>query len=288
VGFDGDNFLAHPVKLITNFELTKVLYFFFMPIITLTSDWGLKDPYLAAVKGTIYSQIPEALVVDISHQISSFDLNQAAFIFRNSWRNFPEGTVHIIGVNTEAAIETPHTIIFYQGHYFIGADNGIFSLIFDDKPERIIELDIIQDSDYFTFPSRDVFVKVACHIASGKPIGELGHPKAGIIQRMAFKPVIQDDLIRGKVIYIDNYENVFVNITEKLFTSIVKNRKFAITFRSPNYRITTISKSYKDVNPGEMLALFSTSGYLEIAICQSKASSLLGLKMDQMVLVELQ
>jgi S-adenosyl-L-methionine hydrolase (adenosine-forming) len=258
-----------------------------MAIITLTSDWGLKDHYAGSVKGAILRQLPDARIVDISHQVPAFDLNQAAFIIRNFYGNFPEGTIHILAINAEAGTDTPHTLVFHNGQYFIGADNGIFSLLFDDKPAMIIELDVIQDSDYFTFPSRDVFVKVACHIASGKPIGELGHPKEGLVQKMAFKPVIQDDLIRGKVIYIDNYENVFVNITEKLFTSIVKNRKFAITFRSPNYRITSISKSYKDVNPGEMLALFSTSGYLEIAINQSKASSLLGLKMDQLVLVEL-
>ena len=259
-----------------------------MAIITLTSDWGLKDHYAGSVKGAILRQLPDAQIVDISHQIPAFDLNQAAFIIRNFYASFPEGTIHILAINSEAATDTPHTLVCHHGQYFIGADNGIFSLLFDEKPTKIIELDIIQDSDYFTFPSRDVFVKVACHIASGNPVESLGHPKESLMQRLAFKPVIQEDLIRGKVIYVDNYENVFVNITEKLFTSIVKNRKFAITFRSPNYRITAISKSYKDVNPGEMLALFSTSGYLEIAINQSKASSLLGLKMDQLVLVELE
>ena len=259
-----------------------------MAIITLTSDWGLKDHYAGAVKGAILRLLPGAQIVDISHHIPAFDLNQAAFIVRNFYRNFPEGTIHILAVNTEAAIETPHTLVYHHGHYFIGADNGIFSLLFDDRPTRIIELDIIQDSDYFTFPSRDVFVKVACHIASGKPIEALGHPKDKILQKMAFQPVIQGDMIKGKVIYIDNYENVFVNITEKLFNSIVKNHKFAITFRTANYSINEISKSYKDVNPGVMLALFSTSGYLEIAIRESKASSLLGLKMDQLVTVELQ
>ncbi len=258
-----------------------------MAIITLTSDWGLKDHYAASVKGAILRHLPDARIVDISHQVPAFDLNQAAFIIRNVYRNFPEGTIHILAINTEASTETPHTMVYHHGHYFIGADNGIFSLLFDDRPARIIELDVIQDSDYFTFPSRDVFVKVACHIASGKPMEALGHPKENLMQKMAFKPVIQEDLIKGKVIYVDHYENVFVNITETLFNSIVKHRKFTITFRSPNYRITTISKSYKDVNPGEMLALFSTSGYLEIAICQSRASSLLGLKMDQLVLVEL-
>lgn len=267
--------------------MTKVLYFFFMPIITLTSDWGLKDPYLAAVKGTIYSQIPEALVVDISHQISSFDLNQAAFIFRNSWRNFPEGTVHIIGVNTEAAIETPHTVIFYQGHYFIGADNGIFSLIFDETPEKIIELDIIQDSDYFTFSTRDVFVKAAAHIINGGTLEKLGRYKKGLMQKIPFKPVIDGNLIKGKVIYIDSYENVFTNISESLFNSMTKGKKFVIQFRSDAYRISKISKSYKDVVQGEMLALFSTTGLLQIAINQGKASSLLGLRIDQSILIEI-
>ena len=258
-----------------------------MAIITLTSDWGLKDHYAGAVKGAILRMLPTAHIVDISHHVPAFDLNQAAFIVRNFYRNFPEGTIHILAINSEAAIETPHTLVFHHGHYFIGADNGIFSLLFDDKPTKIIELDILQDSDYFTFPARDVFVKVACHIAAGKPIDTLGHPKDKVLQKMAFQPVIQGDLVKGKVIYIDNYDNVFVNITESLFNSIVKNHKFAITFRSANYNITEISKSYKDVSPGVMLALFSSSGYLEIAIREGKASSLLGLKMDQLVTVEI-
>jgi S-adenosylmethionine hydrolase len=258
-----------------------------MAIITLTSDWGVKDHYAGAVKGAILKLLPGAQIVDISHHIPAFDLNQAAFIVRNFYRNYPDGTIHILAVNAEAAIETPHTLVFHHGHYFIGADNGIFSLLFDDRPTRIIELDIIQDSDYFTFPTRDVFVKVACHIAEGKPIEALGHPKDKVLQRMAFQPVIQGDMIKGKVIYIDNYENAFVNITESLFNSLVKNHRFSITFRSASYSINEISKSYKDVSQGVMLALFSSSGYLEIAIREGKASSLLGLKMDQLVTVEI-
>ena len=258
-----------------------------MAIITLTSDWGIKDHYSGAVKGAILRILPDAQIVDVSHNIPAFDLNQAAFIIRNVYPNFPEGTIHILAINTEAAVDTPHTMVFNHGHYFIGADNGIFSLLFDDKPGKIIELDVIQDSDYFTFSARDVFVKVACHIASGKPLENLGFPKNNLLQKMALQPVIQGDLIKGKVIYIDNYENVFINITEALFKSSVKNRKFAITFRSLNYRITEISKSYKDVSQGEMLALFSTSGFIEISIREGKASSLLGLKMDQLVTVEI-
>ena len=259
-----------------------------MPIITLTSDWGLKDHYLGAVKGAIYNRLPGVSIVDISHEIPPFDLNQAAFIIRNFYRNFPAGTIHILGINAEASIETPHTLVIHEGHYFISSDNGIFSLIFDEKPDTIIELDVLQDSDYFTFSARDVFVKVACHIAEGKPVEQLGSPKNFIVQKMSFKPAIDGNLIKGKVIYIDNYENVFTNITETFFKSVVKGHKFAIMFRSASYRLTAISKSYKDVVEGEMLALFSTSGHLEIAINQGKASSLLGLKMDQPILIEIQ
>lgn len=258
-----------------------------MPIITLTSDWGYKDHYVAAVKGSIYGLMPDARVVDVSHEIPSFDLNQAAFIIRNFYLNFPEGTIHILAVNSEASIESPHTLVKHNGHYFIGADNGIFSLIFDEDPELVIELDIHQDSDYFTFPTRDVFVKVATHIASGKKPEELGRTKASVVKKMSFKPVVDGNLIKGKVIYVDRYENVFTNITADLFKSHVKGKKFAITFRSAGYRITSLSRSYKDVIEGEMLALISSSGHLEIAINQGKASSLLGLKTDQPVLVEI-
>jgi S-adenosylmethionine hydrolase len=131
-----------------------------------------------------------------------------------------------------------------------------------------------------------VFVKAACHLAAGKSIDELGHPKTTLMRKMSFKPIIDGNLIKGKVIYIDNYENVFTNITEPFFKSVVKSKKFAIQFRSASYRITELSKAYKDVVEGEMLALFSSSGHLEIAINQGKASSLLGLKIDQAVLVE--
>ncbi len=258
-----------------------------MPIITLTSDWGIKDHYVAAVKGSIYKLLPDACIVDVSHDIPAFDLNQAAFIIRNFYHDFPEGSIHILGINTEASIETPHTIVFHDGHYFIGADNGIFSLIFDEIPERIIEIDVIQDTDYFTFPTRDVFVKVACHIASGKPMEALGNPKSTVVKKMSFQPTIDGNLIKGKVIYVDNYENVFTNITDAFLKQQLKGKKFAITFRSAGYRITSLSKSYKDVVEGEMLALISAYGHLEIAINQGKASSLLGLKIDQAVLIEI-
>lgn len=256
-----------------------------MSIITLISDWGLCSHYTGAVKGSILRQIPDAVIVDISHQVRPFDILQASFILKNAWIAFPEGTIHLIGINTEASIETPHLVVKYKGHYFIGADNGILSLVVDVAESEIYEIDIIQDSDYFTFSTRDVFVKAAAHIVNGYPLSALGQACKELNKRIPLNPVEHNDSIVGRVIFIDNYENVFVNIDEKTFKKVGKNRPFEISFRSPGMEINNLSKSYQDVVPGEKLALFGATGLLEIAINRGNASGLLGLKPDDTVVV---
>ena len=260
-------------------------FLFNMNIITLTSDWGLSSHYVGAVKGVILSYCPEAKIIDISHDIPVFDIHKVSFVLKNSYKYFPKGTIHIIGVNTEASDKTPHMVIEYDGHYFIGSDNGIFSLIFDRKPDKIIELDVIQDSDYFTFAGRDIFAKVACHLAQGKKIEELGHAKNEINELIHPKPTTDKGLIRGTVIFIDTYENVITNITENIFKEIGKGRPFTISFRSYD-DINIIHKAYNDVGEGEKLAFFDSSGLLEIAINKGNASNLLGLKINDTIRIE--
>ena len=132
-------------------------------IITLTSDMGYRDYYVAAVKGVIYSQCPNCHVVDISHSITPFNTFHAAWVLKNAYLNFPKGTVHILSVNSEGSDDIAQVVVDYDGHYFIGADNGVFSLMFDKKPDRVFEININQDSDSMTFHSRDLFLKAACH-----------------------------------------------------------------------------------------------------------------------------
>jgi hypothetical protein len=174
----------------------------------------------------------------------------------------------------------------YKGHFFIGADNGIFNLVCDSSPEKIVEIDIAQDSDYFTFPSRDVFAKTAVHLASGKSIESLGIVRSEVRRMVPFQPVIETGLIRGKVIYVDNYENAITNITETVFKEYVHLKTFIISFLTQRHTINKISRSYRDVPPGEMLALFNTAGMLEIAINSGKAKSLLGLDVDSHIRIE--
>jgi S-adenosyl-L-methionine hydrolase (adenosine-forming) len=253
-------------------------------VITLTSDWGSKDHYTAAVKGAILSRLPDAVVVDVSHHIQHFNLFETAFVIRNCFQNFPEGSIHIIGVNSEASIKSPHSLILYKGHYFIGSDNGIFSLICDDDSPECHELTIHQDSSYFTFPSRDVFAKAACHIAAGKPISEISSPRKEINRMNTFRPSIDDDNIKGMVWYIDSYENIITNISQSLFQKERKGRKFVISLRS--VEIDQLSDSYNDTPNGEVLALFGTTGFLEIAVKNGKASGLLGIGINDSVRIE--
>ncbi len=257
-----------------------------MTIITLTTDWGHANHYAGAVKGLLMKLIPDAMVIDISHGVALFDIMQASFVLRNAYPHFPDGSIHLLGVNSEADVNAPHIAIRHQGHYFIGADNGVFSLVFDNEPEQAVELEILQDSDYFTFSTRDVFAKAAAHIARGDGLEALGRPHKELNQRIPFRPVIYPGRIIGKVIFVDGYGNVVVNIDRHIFRQVGKNLPFFISFRSQGDGIAKIHKAYADVVPGEKLALFGSTGFLEIAINQGKASDLLGLQLNDTVSVE--
>ena len=257
-----------------------------MKTITLTTDWGLKDHYLANVKGYLYSQISDVSVIDISHLVSKFNIVEGAFILKNSYYTFPKGTIHIISIKDQWTEKNPHLLLKYNEHYFIGTDTGIFSLILDgDKPELIIELDIIQETECFTFPAKDVFAKVACQILNGKDIKSMGQVKENILECYLPKPTIHEDCIIGNIIYFDDFQNAITNIKEDLFKKVIGNKKFTI-YLSRMDGITKISDSYNDVDPDVEVAVFSSTGHLEIAMNNSTAKSLLGLDTSTSIRIE--
>ena len=256
------------------------------PIITLTSDWGIRDHYIAAVKGTLMSRLPDVRIVDISHHISPYNLKQGSFVLRNAFPAFPKGTIHIVGINTEESETTPHIALLHDGHYFVGTDNGIFTLMFDVLPEKIIELEITQDSGYFTFSTRDRFVKAAVHLAKGGPLEDLGNLRSDLKALISMKPQIDGNTIAGRVIYIDNYENVFLNISYTELENTGHKRKFSLNIKGRKYQVNQLRSAYSDVPNGEIAIIPSSTGYLEIAINQGNAASLLGLHTDEVVLIE--
>lgn len=255
-----------------------------MPIITLLSDWGLTDHYVASVKGAILSRLPNAVIVDISHNIRLFDIKHAAFVMRNAWHNFPEGTIHIIGIDSIESDKHPHVIVKSEGHYFIGADTGLISLILERAPEKIISISINQDSGYYTFPARDRFAKVAVLLAKGTTIEALGEPLESLNPKMLLQPDFDGKTIYGKVMHIDNYENIFVNITDTFVRDCLGKNTYRIICKKDTIPLV---KAYGDVREGFTCALFASNGYLQIAVNRGRAASLLGIVMDNDVYVVL-
>jgi len=138
-----------------------------MAIITLTTDFGLKDHFIGALKGSIYQELPDAKIVDISHGISPFNIQECAYILENSYKNFPEGTIHIIGVDSEPTPENQHIAVLLDGHYFITSNNGLIGLLTSEiNPEKVVEINI-PNPLHGSFPVMDVFIQVACHVVRG-------------------------------------------------------------------------------------------------------------------------
>ncbi|MCX7548618.1 SAM-dependent chlorinase/fluorinase [Xanthomarina sp. F1114] len=265
-----------------------------MPIITLTTDFGEKDHFAGAVKGAIYSELPDVKIVDISHSVSPFNIPEAAYIIQNAYSSFPKGTIHIIGIDSEINEENKHIAIKLDDHYFICANNGIMSMICSEiTPEQIVEINI-HDHIETKFPALEVFVKVACHIARGGTLDVIGKTIGSIKPIRNIIPYINDEQtqIVGSVIYIDNYGNVITNIKKDFFTKIQKGRDFKISARQ--YIFKEIYSKYSDVvnfetpvekrnDEGKKLVVFNSSNYLEIAVYKSNsktsgsASTLLGL-----------
>lgn len=257
-----------------------------MSVITLTTDLGLKDYYVASIKGAILNQLSSVNIIDVSHEIPAFDYSKAAFIIRNCYQNFPKDSIHIIGVNAETDVDLPHVVIYENGHYFIGADNGIFSLIFDKTPEKIFELNIGQDTDNITFPTKDIFVNAACHIARGGTLELIGKTKETIEVKTMFRAISENNSIRGMVSYIDHYGNLLSNVSETMFRTFGRGRRFSIYVRNSSYEISEITNTYNSVTEGEKVAMFSSTGFIEIAVNKGNASKLFGVKESDLIRIE--
>jgi len=255
-----------------------------MAIITLTTDLGYKDFYQAALKGSILKILPSVTIVDVTHEIQAFNISRAAFILKNCFYYFPIGTTHLIGIDTVYNSNQKYLAIKYKGHFFIGTDNGIFSLIFDDNPEQIVEINIIQDLKFLHFPLTDILVKAACHLADGGNIYEIGISANEIVKRINLHPGLEGNQINGSVIFIDTYQNVITNITKDFFTKVQQGRNFTLFLRK-HETIKNLSWHYNELPEGEKLCLFGISNHLEIAINKGNASGLLGLKINDSIKV---
>ncbi len=257
-----------------------------MHIITLTSDWNENDYYVASIKGKLLSGCPEVTIVDISHSIKPFNTAQAAFVVRNSYPSFPEGTIHMIAVNTEPEPGGQLLAARISNQFFLCADNGMLGLLGGQEPETVVQLDETLQKKPASFISLDLFAEAACALVRGTPITGLGVPATRYNRQTPLRPTLEDHTITGSVIYIDSYSNAITNISRELFDRIGNGRPFQVFVQSKHYILRSINQRYNDSPPGELLAIFNSAGLLEIAIRNGNAAGLLNLNTNSSIRVE--
>lgn len=242
-----------------------------MPLITLTSDLGHKDNYVSLIKADLYQLLPQMPVIDISHEVEKYNLIQAAYIFGNAYRHFPEGTFHLVGMRSH--VENKR-ILYIEAHEqkLICIDNGFFTLLPDINEARIFSLDE-KEFPVSLFFIRDSMVKAAALLNAQGNTGSIITPCNDYLLSMHFQPTATSDSIVGRCIHIDSFGNVVTNISETFFESVRKARKFRIVL--PGTQLNKIVKDYNDVAETNALALFNSFGYLEIAINRDNASKML-------------
>jgi S-adenosylmethionine hydrolase len=248
-----------------------------LSLITLTTDIGQQDFLVGAIKGQLLQHTQGFSIVDISHSLSPFNYPQAAYVCRNAINNFATGTFHLVMVNLFD--EKPeHLLLAEHNGNFIGcADNGLLTMILEEVPEKVVALALDKGQPKNTIYCTQVFAKAFTDISNGATLHQIGDASVSIQVKNPLRPMLGNNWIEGQIIFIDNFENVIVNISKDDFEEQRKGRSFKIVFKRDEV-IERISDTYADVNEGEKLALFNSAGYLEIAINKGNAAGLFGLQ----------
>ena len=248
-----------------------------MPLLTLTTDIGQQDFLVGAVKGQLLLGEEQFNIIDITHQLSPFNYPQTAYVCRNAIKNFPPGTIHLVLVNLFD--EKPEHLLLaeHNGHIIGCADNGLLTMILEEVPQKVVALILDKTAQKNTIYCTTVFTKAINELVKGKKLEEIGDSSVSIRVKNPMRPLLGNNWIEGQIIFIDNFENVIVNISKDEFEEQRKGRSFKIIFKRDE-EIDNISETYADVNEGEKLALFNSAGYLEIAINKGNAAGLFGLQ----------
>jgi S-adenosylmethionine hydrolase len=252
-----------------------------MPVITLTTEWKPDDIYNGIIRGKLSSLSPGTIVIENAGSIPVFNIARAAFIIRNTFSNYPEGSVHLICVHSEALKNQDYLIVRAKNHFFIGTDNGIFNLILNSEPEEAVK---IEKNDLHN--ELEVFARTASRLIAGAGLSELGKPVKSITERVPLRATIDKDVIIGSVIFIDSYGNAISNITREVFSRVFESRNFRILIQSNKNYTDKISERYSDVPVGELLARFNQLDLLEIAINGANVSELLSIETGSVLRID--
>ncbi len=248
-------------------------------IITLTTDFGSQDYYVSAMKAVILSICPEVRFVDISHDLPPQDIMAGAWVLKNTAFLYPPETIHLAVIDPGVGSDRRPVLVRIRDQYFVGPDNGLFSLVAESEELKVIEL---TNSEFWrksvapTFHGRDIFAPVAAHLCCGEDMAVFGEKRAELTTYRWAKPISDDEGIQGWVMHIDRFGNLVTNIPELLILEHDQNSLFRIYVG--NTILKDISSAFSDVSDGEPVALFGSSGMLEIAINKGSAEKMLGIE----------
>lgn len=259
-------------------------------IITLTTDFGMKDPYVAEMKATILGICPEATLIDITHEIEKFSIRMGAYILSSATAYFPKGTIHVVVVDPAVGTRRRSILIQTKQGFFIGPDNGVLSL----AAERagIEHVNEIKNPRFMlpvvssTFHGRDVYAPVAAHLANGVEAKEFGSEIDEIVRPEFSKVVSRKEFLVGQVLHLDGFGNIITNITEAQIIRLAACS--CLNIRLPSRKVKLkFCKTYGEAKPMEPLALIGSHGYLEIAVNQSSAVEKFEMKLGDKITVSL-
>jgi len=252
-----------------------------MPVITITTEWKPDDIYHGIIKGKLCNLCPGVTIIDNATGIPAFNIAHASFVIRNTYKNYPKGTIHIICVHSEAVKGQDYLIVKAKDQYFIGTDNGIFNLILNSDPDEIVKIDRKETQDEL-----EIFARAASALIGGAEPSKLGKQIKDISERMPLRATIEKDVIIGSIIFIDSYGNAISNITREVFNRVFEGREFRILIQSNKNYTDHILEKYSDVPVGEMLARFNSLDLLEISINGADVSELLNLNVGSVVRID--
>ena len=271
-----------------------------MKVITLTTDMGLSDHYVASLKGTILRLANDVNIIDITHSVRPFDISEAAFHVQSCYQDFPDGTVHVIGVDSEPVVNfggsdgSFPSILEYNNHFFVCCDNGFFGAFLGEHiPTGFWQLDnVLSNPKLFKFPTKNILLPAAAQLINGSKPSEIGSPVERYKNALSPVAISETNLIKGYVVHIDSYGNAITNINQELFNRFGKDTPFVIYFKRKDYYIDVISGAYNEVPQGERVAIFNENNLLEIAINRGASGStggaeqLFGLRRNDMIRIE--
>jgi S-adenosylmethionine hydrolase len=249
-------------------------------VITLLTDFGTKDHYVASMKGVILNINPQCLLIDITHQVNPHDIEEAAFTLANTFGYFPKGTIHLSVVDPGVGGIRKPVLLVTQNYFFVGPDNGLFTLV--AQREKVKQVVVLTKKKYFfskvsnTFHGRDIFAPVAGHLSLGINPNVFGYEIDSVKKLRFQKPVVKEGKLVGEILHIDTFGNVVSNIDEGKLFRFIRSRPFAI--RAGRKSIRGLKKGYWEGKKGEPIALLGSGGFLEISVREGNAQKTLKVK----------